>query len=330
MTSSAPVKPIKRRRLTTKEVISLCPLTDEDGLLYSSREVRFMRKCTKREGEFSGHLTAEQRNSLKENDRGKKVDEVEFISEFQVDHNEEVMEDGGESDGDEGDENQDKSSEEESSDCESVTDEVKKSEGAEVPEKKSNAVISTSVTTMTSSKSKRAQKPPPAGYVCAACNGELGDSPHWIYDCPTKQKKKPATTVTPPPTPPSSKNNKKHKKTGGTGVHDPSENKVFISGLPFDCKESEVREFFSNKTQKNDRIVDVQLMRFKDTEKNKRGRCNGQAIVKFLDPSDAKRSMGEFDGKSWGKRTIRVSKLLNRTLTNGKKNKRKREGNGSN
>ena len=106
----------------------------------------------------------------------------------------------------------------------------------------------------TKKRAKRS-KPVPPDYICQACKNKHA-TPHWIYDCPDK------VTVR--------GTNQKAKKL--RGLHDPSANKLFVSGLPFDVKPTDVTSLF----QSCGKVVSCKLVKFRDT-----GRCNGQAYVSF-------------------------------------------------
>jgi len=63
------------------------------------------------------------------------------------------------------------------------------------------------------------------------------------------------------------------------GLHNPSDCKLFVSGLPFDCKASDVSQLFSN-------VQNCKLIKFPDT-----GRCKGQAYLTFATPEDARTAL---------------------------------------
>ena len=291
-----------------------------------------MRKATKKNGSWGGHLTSDQRKELAARGRSDKLDETEFISEFQHDPNREEDEGEGEEKGEsegEGSEDQVESdaASGSGSDCsgddagEEVEDgpcDSKKAKTTTATTTTTTATATTTATTTTTSSSpsispitgsKRAQKPVPEGYKCMACQGK-----HWIYDCPEKKSKngkEKAADGELPPTSTSAK--KKHKSSVGT--NDPSNKKVFVSGLPFTVNEATTRNFFEKMP-----IVDVSLMRFKNEDK-KKGRCNGQAILRFETEDGAKNCIQLFDGKTFENRIVNCGVVLSRMVTKHKAKK---------
>lgn len=154
-------------------------------------------------------------------------------------------------------------------------------------------------------KKKPRSKPVPSEYVCFACKNT--HSPlHWIYDCPNKIHK-PGT-------------NQVKKKL--RGINDPSSRKVFVSGLPFDCKGKDVELYFE-KEMKCGKVVHCKLLVFEDTK-----RCKGNGFLTFESDEGAKKalklngtkfSLGKEDKKAGNKKTkelrLGVKKVLNRTQT---------------
>jgi hypothetical protein len=157
-------------------------------------------------------------------------------------------------------------------------------------------------------KSKRS-KPVPSDYICMACKTK---AEHWIYDCPAK------VTVR--------GTNQKAKKF--RGLHEPDAKKLFISGLPFEIKVSDVTGLFSS----CGKVVQCKLLKFGDT-----GRCNGQAYVSFDTDKAAEKALKlsgtvlDNDSLSSNKRKgkkpdssikrkelkLKVSKTMNRKATKG-------------
>jgi RNA recognition motif-containing protein len=151
-------------------------------------------------------------------------------------------------------------------------------------------------------KKKARSKPVPDGYECYACKNE--HSPlHWIYDCPAKIRN-PGT-------------NKVSKKL--RGVHDPSSRKVFLSGLPFDVKSKDVKQYFE-KDMKCGKVLDCKLLVFDDTK-----RCKGTGFLTFESDEAANKALKlngtpfnmEMDEEKKPKKqlTLNVKKVLNRTQT---------------
>mmetsp|Transcript_35047 Transcript_35047/g.41833 ORF Transcript_35047/g.41833 Transcript_35047/m.41833 type:complete len:450 (-) Transcript_35047:326-1675(-) len=169
-------------------------------------------------------------------------------------------------------------------------------------------------------KKKRRSKPVPKDYVCQACKNE--HSPHhWIYDCPYKIRIAGSREVA-----------KKYR-----GINDPASRKVFVSGLPFDVKAKGVEAYFESEV-KGGKVMHCKLFLFDDTK-----RCKGQGIITFGTDESAKNALklngtilksGTFndgtekkkkkgnDVNTEGKKKdlrLGVSKLLNRTVTKGKR-----------
>ena len=158
-------------------------------------------------------------------------------------------------------------------------------------------------------KKKARSKAVPDDYTCFACKNS--HSPlHWIYDCPDKLYK-PGT-------------NKVSKKL--RGVNDPSSNKVFLSGLPFEAKTKDVKLYFE-KDLKCGKVVDCKLLVFPDTK-----RCKGNAFLTFDSDEAAQKALklngtpfnmnldldedkNDEDKKSKKQLTLGVKKVLNRRQT---------------
>lgn len=160
-----------------------------------------------------------------------------------------------------------------------------------------------------SNKKAKRSKPVPPDYICQACKN-VHEPVHWIYDCPNK------VTVR--------GTNKKTKKL--RGLHDPQAKKLFVSGLPFEVKASDVSSLFKS----CGKVVSCKLIKFGDT-----GRCNGQAYVTFdtdkaaeealklsgtmIDngPSDDSKKSGKKsgDGSKRKQLKLKVSKAVNRLVS---------------
>ena len=115
-------------------------------------------------------------------------------------------------------------------------------------------------------KKKCRSKAVPADYVCMACKNKHQPA-HWIYDCPDKICQ-PGTNLV-------SKKNR--------GIHNPSEKKVFVSGLPFEIKVRQLHTYFENE-YKCGKITHVKLLTFDDSK-----RCKGQAFLSFESEDGAKK-----------------------------------------
>jgi len=160
-------------------------------------------------------------------------------------------------------------------------------------------------------KKKKRSKAVPSDYTCMACKNKHAPL-HWIYDCPDKVYKPGTNQV------------KKRKR----GIHDPSSQKVFVSGLPFDVNNKDVTAYFE-KQMKCGTVVDCKLLLFEDTK-----RCKGTGFVTFDSDEGAKKAMAlngtvlDFPkkkdedkkkdkgaGKPQKELTLFVKKVLNRTMT---------------
>lgn len=147
---------------------------------------------------------------------------------------------------------------------------------------------------------KKRNKQVPADYICSACKNAI-EPAHWIYDCPNKKTVRGA--------------NQKSKKL--RGLNDPPENKVFVSGLPFETTVASVKALFSSNSGTTPSFV--KLVKFKDSD-----RCRGQAYVSFSTSSDTNKAH-QLDGmliantsKSQSRKKdlkLTVSKVLNRSAT---------------
>jgi len=174
-----------------------------------------------------------------------------------------------------------------------------------------------SVSKSAATKKKARSKPVPDDYVCFSCKNKHTPR-HWIYDCPDK------VTVR--------GTNKVKKKL--RGVNDPSSQKVFVSGLPYEMKRKDLISYFEEKC-KNTKVVDCKMLSFEDT-----GRFKGQAYLTLDSDASAKMAL-QLDGSTFEvkesegkddkgkgvvpkKRWLKVTKVLNRVVTKKMHNIRKR------
>ena len=156
------------------------------------------------------------------------------------------------------------------------------------------------------SKKTKRTKPVPQDYTCMACSIK-GD--HWIYDCQNKVTKKGTNLVA--------------KKL--RGIHHPDAKKIFVSGLPFEMKKTDVEGMFADCGS----IVQCKLVTFADT-----GRCKGQAFITFESDEGAMLALklngqvlqNEPAPKKGNKKVmeqipkelrLKVTKVLNRIQTKG-------------
>lgn len=124
-------------------------------------------------------------------------------------------------------------------------------------------------------KKNRRSKPVPSDYSCSACHNKNDLPPHWIYDCPYKVRK------------PGYREVSTKKRSSGR----PDSQKVFVSGLPFEAREADVRRFFEEKV--DDKLVECKLLTFDDSN-----RCKGQAFVTFDSDEGGKKAL-ELTGSIW-------------------------------
>ena len=159
---------------------------------------------------------------------------------------------------------------------------------------------------------KRASKPVPPGYVCSACKGELGK--HWIFDCQVYKDKKNACKP-----PKQEQQNKGKQKKDNAGIIHPSANKVFVSGLPYDVKNSSVMEFFSPFGA----VSALQLFCFDDSK-----RCKGEGIVTFEDAEGAGKAIEEGNGRKFedSGRWLKIEKVKPKMGGKGKVKRGKGRG----
>ena len=293
--NSATKEKRKKRREERERLMEQVPLQDEHGISYTKQQLRRMRKRVAR-GLPPLETEEEARERQREDARLRKEEEAElqgmiYQKDGTMKHEGEEEDDGNEEeagDVDEGgnmDDDNEVTEDAEDSSNNVPTDSPSKPEAKASPKKKS-----------------RRNKPVPSDYVCQACKNK--ETPlHWIYDCPLK--------VTMPGI--NHKSNKNH-------VNEPSELKVFVSGLPFDAKAKDVRGLFAS----CGKMKHCKLLTFPDT-----GRCKGQAFLTFETDEAAKAAIklsgspinGEEDDKeSKGEKsrkalTLKVSKVLNRAIT---------------
>ena len=154
-------------------------------------------------------------------------------------------------------------------------------------------------------KKARRKKPVPEDYVCQACQNKEPPA-HWIYDCPMK--------VT---------HHGINKKSSKVHIIEPSDRKVFVSGLPFETKVKDVRQMFAGCGE----IKHCKLLTFNDSD-----RCKGQCYITFETVDSALMALkqngtsversSETDGHHNTSRktlTLRVSKVKNRLQTQRKR-----------
>jgi hypothetical protein len=275
----------EQRRAKRECLMEKIPQTDEHGISYSKQQLRRMRKRVAR-GLPPLETEAEIRERQQQEAQLRREEEAELggLSDAEDDDDKEADENDDEDVADEGGDHTE----------ENAIDE-KKDEPSEQNVPKESP----------SRKKARRNKPVPADYVCQACQNKNASHLHWIYDCPMK-KTMPGIN---------------HKSTKNH-VHEPSNLKVFVSGLPFEAKTKDVRELFAACGN----MKNCKLLTFPDT-----GRCKGQAFLTFDSEKAAKKAIelsgipvdnsisaeeGDTEGKNRKQTlTLKVTKQLNRSQT---------------
>jgi len=244
------------RRVAKEALLEQVPKTDEHGIAYTKLQIKRMVKRAK-QGLNPVPTDEEERQRLRNEAKLRREEEEElaglmFKREDKGDEEKE-KDDSEEEDGDESESGKDQiHGENESGDDGSLDDndgEEESEDVAQPPPKK---------------KAKRS-KPVPPDYICKACNNRHLPA-HWIYDCPSKKTMKGI-------------NNKKKKERG---IHEPDSRKIFVSGLPFEIKVSDIQQLFNGCGE----ISSCKLLKFNDS-----GRCNGQAYVSFTTDEAASRAI---------------------------------------
>eukprot|EP00977_Amphora_coffeiformis_P007673 scaffold1690_cov182-Amphora_coffeaeformis.AAC.30 len=289
-----------QRKAERQRLMDRVPLTDEQGISYTKQQIRRMRKRVAR-----GLPPLETEEEVRERQKAeallRKQEEAELQGMIYQKDGTVKPEDGD-------DEEDDEESDEERDEGGNLMDEDDEEEESRKDNEQSQPINTDNDNSPKTApkpspqKKTRRNKPVPADYVCQACKNKESPPLHWIYDCPLK--------VTVPGC--NHKSSKNH-------VNEPSDHKVFVSGLPFDAKSKDVRGLFASCGT----IRNVKLMTFEDTK-----RCKGNAFITFENKEAAVAALklsgspldnsGEEEGKKRKTLTLKVSKLLNRTLTKKK------------
>jgi len=97
------------------------------------------------------------------------------------------------------------------------------------------------------------------------------------------------------------------KKETTTRPENPENQQIFVSGIPYETTEAELREFFNQgDVQLKDKITEVKLPRYQDS-----GKCRGFAHVAFSD-SEAYNLGLTLTGKSLGPRYLELKPAAGR------------------
>jgi len=281
-----------QKKAEKEELLASVPKVDEDGLTYTALQTKRMMKRVKR-GLAPVPTEAEERDRIRrlraeDKETQDELSGMIFKRKEEKEESADVEEEGDDDDEEEGDDDDD--------------DAIADVEGSD--EEESNNKKDESISEIQPPlKKKPRSKPVPDGYKCFACKN--AHSPlHWIYDCPDKIRN-PGT-------------NKVSKKL--RGVHDPSSTKVFLSGLPFEAKSKDVKQYFE-KDMKCGKVLDCKLLVFEDTK-----RCKGTGFLTFESDEAAKKALAlngtpfnmemDEDKKPKKQLTLNVTKVMNRTKTN--------------
>jgi RNA recognition motif. (a.k.a. RRM, RBD, or RNP domain) len=288
--SSKPRDERKKRRLEREKLLEQVPKVDENGIRYTKQQIRHMRKRVER-GLYPVETPAEKQARLAQEARLRREEEAELSG--LMEDREEIVEDITE-------------------DVDDPNPDANDDDASFSYEKQPKDATETLAERPRLHKKKRA-KPVPSDYICSACNNSNGQPPHWIYDCPNKK--------TIPGTNQVSRKNR--------GLQDPSETKLFVSGLPFDTTAKDVSDLFASKADVA--VVHVKLIKFEDTK-----RCKGQAFVTFATPESAKKALrlngsvipstvlptqpkAGVEHKQKKELKLKVTKVLNRVVTKTKR-----------
>jgi hypothetical protein len=277
----------KRARAAEKvRLLEQVPKVDEQtGIAYTKQQIRRMRKRVAR-GLHPIETPAEMHQRRMRESELKKEEEAEFAGLFvqkkrpdaarPTNDDDDEEEQSVKYSDDQINDGQDGSEKDEDGDQESTTSETgrKASTAGAVNEPAVKETAQEQTPAQPPAKKKPRCKPVPHDYVCSACQNAIQPA-HWIYDCPQKKSVRGGV-------------NKNEKQL--RGVHDPSEKKLFVSGLPFEATVGYVKKLFESKSGIAPTFV--KLVKFKDSE-----RCRGQAYLSFASEADAKMAAQKMDGQ---------------------------------
>ena len=249
-----------QRRQERELLLERVPKVDEHGIAYTKQQIRRMRKRVAR-GLDPVETAAEQQARVRQEAELRRQEEAE-LTEMLAEPSQKSAENRSEADSDPEEEDNDDEGE-----PEHVPPEEIESETEEDPfayEKKGGSILQGQ--RLPPRKKKKRIKTVPSDYVCSACQNK--HSPvHWIYDCPDKHTVRGTNQVA------------KRQR----GLHSPSDCKLFVSGLPFECKPSDVITLLGGTPAT---VPHCKLVKFPDT-----GRCKGQAYVTFASAEDAQAAL---------------------------------------
>jgi len=249
-----------------KELLKKVPNVDENGISYTKLQIRRMLRRVK-SGLPPVLTEAEERERVRQIRLEKKEEENE-LSGMLYERDDKSNSDDDDDDGD----NEEAGINDTDVVSDNEMDDDDNNEGEETnPIKiKKEEVSQKRMQPLT--KKKKRSKEVPSDYVCQACNNTIKPA-HWIYDCPNK--------INQPGT-----NNVSRKKRG---LNEPSDKKVFVSGLPFEIKSKQLGDYFTEE-QHCGTIFHVKLLTFEDSK-----RCKGQAFITFESETGAQKAL-QLDG----------------------------------
>lgn len=280
-----------KRRLEREALLEQVPKVDAvTGMAYTKQQIRRMRKRVAR-GLNPLETPAEKHARLVRDAELRKEEEAELAGLLIVTKNQKNVDEQSDDDNnnDDDDEDEDDRSEDEDEKDGVATKDEGTDEAPFSYEKAPKDAAETLAEQPPPRKKKKRDKPVPVDYVCSACQNAIsGAPPHWIYDCPHK-KTVPGT-------------NQVSRKQ--RGLHNPSDHKLFVSGLPFDATAKDVMAMFAAKLEaeapasgsssSSDAAALVshcKLIKFADT-----GRCKGQAFVTFATADAAQQALRLLNG----------------------------------
>jgi len=303
----------EERKRQKQELLDKIPKVDKDGISYTRQQIRKMVRRVKR-GLEPVPTPQEEAELKRQEAQLKKEEEMELSGMlYEKEEEEEEDDDSGDdnaSNPDEGEDDDD--DDDDASDGEEEDEDAAKKDKGKHSKSTSHEDATKRSSSSSPNKKRRSGKPVPDDYVCQACKNKH-DFPHWIYDCPDKVTVRGTNQVS-------------AGKRNATANNAPSDKKVFVSGLFFSTKASEVKAMFKS----CGKVTSCKLLAFPDT-----GRCKGQAFVVFeteeaakkaLKMSGTKLSMDDADeddkkNKKSTKRELelKVTKVKSRGLTKSKK-----------
>jgi len=259
-----------RRRRERQALLEQVPQCDEHGIPYTKQQLRRMRKRVQR-GLHPIETPAETHARRERDAALRREEEAELagltLAEKKKPPPSARWDEGADSDDNDDDVQVSEEQEDDAAEPESETDdafayEKKKESSSSLQQQQQQQQPP-------ARKKKKRSKELPSDYVCSACQNQHQPA-HWIYDCPDKR------TV----------RGTNQKKKHARGLHNPSDCKLFVSGLPFEAKAQDVVQIFQSESSRPISVQHCKLLKFADT-----GRCKGQAYLTFGSPEDAQQAL---------------------------------------